>query len=118
MFKTTIMCLEYKDIKFGEIESTTEVIFHGRFTECNSINRLKSGGGVRYGEKNGKKFLAIDRHSALIESVYNMMNKYPDERIECDIIKNDNEFKGYVLYVDIQKDNYEWPSGVIVIKFE
>ncbi len=113
MYKITYLPKKYKDITFGEKETTTEILFHGAFHNLSGIPYIQKGCGLRYGKKKDKFFLAVDHCSMLSKIVASKFEKHPDYRIECTVKKDERETDGYICAAE--EPNTEWNLGIVVI---
>ncbi len=114
MLNTTIILPKvYNGIHFGEKENTTEIIFLGKFYESSGTPKVPYGGGVRYGRKGDKHYVAVDSYSALSETVAYIMKRNPQYKIECTVKKEGKETHGYVCAYE--SPCQEWELGLVVI---
>ena len=114
MFKTSINLHKiYDGINFGEQENTTDIIFICKFYESSGTPKVPYGGGVRYGRKGDKHYVAVDSYSALSETVAYIMKRNPQYQIECTVKKEGKETHGYVSAYE--SPCQEWELGLVVI---
>lgn len=106
----------YEKISFDPKEATTEIIFHGKFADGSGTPRLSAGGSVRYGERNGDQFVAITAYSMLARTVSMFVKQFPDEKIECTVIKGSIKFKGVVYAVERPDELSICPLGLVIIQ--
>lgn len=89
MLNTTIILPKvYNGISFGEEENDTEIIFLGKFCESSGTPNVPRGGGVRYGRKGDKYYVAVDSYSYLSKAVDDIMKRHPQYKIKCTVEKN------------------------------
>ena len=114
MLNTTIILPKvYNGIHFGEKENTTEIIFLGKFYESSGTPKVPYGGGVRYGRKGDKYYVAVDSYSYLSKAVDDIMKRHPQYKIECTVKKEGKETHGYVCAYE--SSCQEWELGLVVI---
>ena len=114
MLNTTIILPKvYNGIHFGEKENTTEIIFLGKFYESSGTPNVPRGGGVRYGRKGDKYYVAVDSYSYLSKAVDDIMKRHPQYKIECTVKKEGKETHGYVCAYE--SPCQEWELGLVVI---
>ena len=117
MLNTTIILPKvYDGISFGEEENDTEIIFLGKFGESSGTPKVLYGGGVRYGRKGDKYYVAVDSYSCLSKAVDDIVKRHPQYKIECIVKKNWKETHGYVYAHEIPCQ--EWELGLVVICLE
>lgn len=114
--KTISLPKIYDGIQFGEIETTTEIVFHGKFHDSSGIPYISQGCGMRYGNKGNKFYLAVGHYPMLYKVVLYMREKYPQYRIECTVKKDEKETSGYVCAAEMP--NEDWELGIVVICLE
>lgn len=101
MLNTTIILPKvYNGIHFGEKENTTEIIFLGKFYESSGTPKVPYGGGVRYGRKGDKHYVAVDSYSDLSETVDYIIKRDPQYKIECTVKKKGK--KHTVMFVHMK----------------
>lgn len=117
MLNTTIILPKvYNGISFGEEENDTEIIFLGKFCESSGTPNVPRGGGVRYGRKGDKYYVAVDSYSYLSKAVDDIMKRYPQYKIKCTVEKNRKKIHGYVYAYE--SPCQEWELGLVVICLE
>ena len=119
MLNTTIYLPKiHKGIKFGEVDTTTEVIFHGNLHDSSWIPYVNKKCGKRYGIFENKNFLAIDHYQMLSEVVFDILHQYPNYTITCTVKRSGKETSGYVCDAELPNTNSEWNLGIVVIELE
>lgn len=117
MLNTTIILPKvYNGISFGEEENDTEIIFLGKFCESSGTPNVPRGGGVRYGRKGDKYYVAVDSYSYLSKAVDDIMKRHPQYKIECTVKKEGKETHGYIYAYE--SPCQEWELGLVVICLE
>lgn len=101
----------WKDI--ASLFSWHPLIFIGKFYESSGTPKVPYGGGVRYGRKGDKHYVAVDSYSALSETVAYIMKRNPQYQIECTVKKEGKETHGYVCAYE--SPCQEWELGLVVI---
>lgn len=117
MLNTTIILPKvYNGISFGEEENDTEIIFLGKFCESSGTPNVPRGGGVRYGRKGDKYYVAVDSYSYLSKAVDDIMKRHPQYKIKCTVEKNRKKIHGYVYAYESPCQELE--LGLVVICLE